>query len=148
MDIDEELLAEEKDNDACRRLLGVPGIRPQTATALVAAIGNGQAFERGRDLASWLGLTPPENSTGGKQRLGSVGKRCNRHLRTLLVHCARSSLDTLAKRPDGLGAWLRRMLASKTERSVVIVALVARLARIAWALLSGEQRFRAQAVPA
>ena len=141
-DIDAELLVEAKGNDACRRLLEVPGIGPQTATAIVAAIGNGKAFDRGRDLPSWLGLTPRENSRGGKQRLRSITKRGNRYLRTLLVHCARSSLDTLAKRPDGLAAWLRRMLASKPERNVVVVALAARLARIAWALVSGEKRFQ------
>ncbi len=145
--IDEELAAEAKANEACRRLLEVPGIGPQTATALVAAVGNGKAFDRGRDLAAWLGLTPRERSSGGKQKIGPISKSGNRYIRTLLVHCARSSLDTLAKRADGLGAWLRRMLASKPERNVVVVALAARLARIAWALLSGEKRFQPEPAP-
>ena len=124
----------------CTRLREVPGIGAQTATALVAAIGDGRAFENGRDLAAWLGLTP--NSTGGKQCLGRISKRGNRY-RTLLVHCARSGLERLAKRSDGLGQWLRRMLAEK-KRSTVIVALAARLARIAWALLTSGQRFGQQ----
>ena len=94
-------------------------------------------------MAAWLGLTPKENSTGGKQRLGRISKRGNRYVRTLLVHCARAGLERLAKRSDGLGQWLRRMLAEK-KRSTVIVALAARLARIAWALLTSSQRFGQQ----
>ena len=101
--IDCELVAEAQQCEACTRLREVPGIGAQTAMALVAAIGDGRAFESGRDLAAWLGLTPKENSTGGKQRLGRISKRGNRYVRTLLVHCARSSLEQLAKRSDGLG---------------------------------------------
>ena len=141
--IDCELVAEAQQCEACTRLREVPGIGAQTATALVAAIGDGRAFESGRDLAAWLGLTPKENSTGGKQRLGRISKRGNCYVRTLLVHCARSGLERLAKRSDGLGQWLRRMLAEK-KRSTVIVALAARLARIAWALLTSGQRFGQQ----
>ncbi len=147
--VNHELVAEAKQCEACVRLREVPGIGAQTATALVAAIGDGKAFEKGRDLAAWLGLTPRENSTGGKQRLGGISKRGNRYVRTLLVHCARSGLETLAKRKDRLGKWLGRMLATK-DRRVVVVALAARLARIAWALLTSGQTFgvRPQAVPA
>jgi len=145
--IDRELVAEAKQSEACVRLREVPGIGAQTATALVAAVGDGKAFDTGRDLAAWLGLTPRESSTGGKQRLGAISKRGNRYVRTLLVHCARSGLERLAKRADGLGKWLRRMLATK-DRRIVIVALAARLARIAWALLTSGQRFGAQSQPA
>ena len=134
------LRAEAQANEACRRLMEVPGIGPQTSTALVAAIDAGRAFEKGRDFAAWLGLTPRETSTGGKQRLGGISKRGNKYLRTLLVHGARSALETLSKRRDRLGAWLRRLLETK-KRSVVIVALAARLARIAWALLHNGERF-------
>ena len=145
--INHELVAEARQCEACVRLREVPGIGAQTATALVAAVGDGKAFEKGRDLAAWLGLTPRENSTGGKQRLGGISKRGNRYVRTLLVHCARSGLETLAKRTDGLGKWLGRMLATK-DRRVVVVALAARLARIAWALLTSGQRFAVQLQPA
>lgn len=75
-------------------------------------------------MATWLGLTPRKHSTGGKQRLGRISKRGNRYLRTLLVHCARSGLEVLSKRTDRLGGWLRRMLAEK-DRRTVIVALAA-----------------------
>ena len=101
------------------------------------------AYQKGRDFAAWLGLTPRETSTGGKPRPGGISKRGNKYLRTLLVHCARSALETLSKRRDRLGAWLRRQLETK-KRSVVIVALAARLARIAWALLHNGERFAPQ----
>ena len=134
------LLREAQASEACVRLREIPGIGAQTATALVAAVGDGQAFEKGRQVAAWLGLVPREYSSGGKQRLGGISKRGNRYVRTLLVHCARSSLETLSKRTDQLGQWLQRLLANK-DRRVVIVALAARLARIVWALLSRGQRF-------
>ena len=90
--VNHELLAAAKQCEACERLREVPGIGAQTATALVAAVGDGKAFEKGRDLAAWLGLTPREHSTGGQQRLGGISKRGNRYVRTLLVHCTRSGL--------------------------------------------------------
>ena len=108
---------------------------------------DGKTFEKGRDLAAWLGLTSAEQSTGGRQRLGGISNRGNRCLRTLPVHCARLSLETLAKRADGLGIWLHSMLKS-TDRRAVIVALAARLARIAWSLLTSGQSFTAQPRPA
>ena len=108
--------------------------------------GDRRTLGKGRDLAAWLGLTPAEHSTGGRQRLGGISKRGNRYLRTPVVHCARSGLVALAKRADGLGSWLRRVLGSK-DRRVVIVTLAARLARIAWALLTSGQRFTARPPP-
>jgi transposase len=116
-----------------------------TATALVAAVGNGSAFDRGRDLAAWLGLTPREYSTGGKQRLGGISKRGNKYLRTLLIHGARAALPHLAERPDRLGVWLRGLLA-RVHRNVAVVALAGKLARIAWAVLAGERSYQAQAL--
>lgn len=141
---DTELAAKAREDTACRRLCGIPGIGPMTATALVAAVGNGAAFDRGRDLAAWLGLTPREYSTGGKQRLGGISKRGNKYLRTLLIHGARAALPHLAERPDRLGVWLRGLLA-RAHRNVVVVALAGKLARIAWAVLSGERSYQAQA---
>ena len=146
-ELDRQLVAASQQDEACRRLREVPGIGAQTATALVAAVGNAQAFETGRDMAAWLGLTPRENSTGGKQRLGGISKQGNRYVRTLRVHCARAGLETLAARQDRLGAWLRGML-ERQQRCVVIVALAARLARIAWALLSKGERYSPRPAPA
>ena len=122
-----------------------------TATAAVAAIDDGKAFKTGVDCAAWLGLTPRESSTGDKQRLGRISKQGNPCLRSLLVHCARSGLDTLSQRKNRLGAWLRRLLErnkTKKGRKVAIVALAARLVRIMHAMLSSGQPFRPEAAVA
>lgn len=87
---DIELVA--KRNDDCRRLVTVPGIGPLGATALIAAVGNGAMFNKGRELAAWLGLVPRQQSTGGKPTLLGISKRGNRYLRMLIIHGARSCL--------------------------------------------------------
>lgn len=137
-----ELMATAKGDDACRRLCEIPGIGPLNATALVAAVGDGAVFDRGRDMAAWLGLVPREHSTGGKQRLLGISKRGNKYLRTLLIHGARAALPYLAERRDALGSWLRALLA-RAHRNVVVVALANKLARIAWAVLAGARRYEA-----
>jgi transposase len=75
---------------ACQRLRQIPGIGPLVATAIVAAIGNGAAFHKGREFSAWLGLVPRQHSTGGQARLFGISKRGNCYLRKLLVHGARS----------------------------------------------------------
>jgi len=80
------------EHEPCQRLMAIPGIGPVTATAVVASIGNGAAFRKGRAFATWLGLVPEQNSTGGKQRLLGISKRGNRYLRRLFVHGARAVL--------------------------------------------------------
>ncbi len=82
-----ELLA--RDSEACRQLMTVPGIGPIIASAMVAAIGNGAAFAKGRDFAAWLGLVPKQMSTGDRTILGRITKRGNRYLRTLFMQGAR-----------------------------------------------------------
>jgi len=82
----QELAQSAKKEDGCRRLLAIPGIGPLTATALTAAIGNGAAFRKSRDLASWLGLVPGQHSTGGKTRLLGISKRGDPYLRKLFIH--------------------------------------------------------------
>lgn len=133
----QELNAVARHDETCRRLCEVPGIGALNATALVAAVGDAAAFTKGRDFAAWLGLTPREYSTGGRQRLLGISKRGNKHLRTLLIHGARAALPYLAQRSDALGAWLRALLA-RAHRNVVIVALAGKLARMAWAVLRGQ----------
>lgn len=119
---------------AARRLTSIPGIGVLGATALVAAVGDGEAFRRARDMPAWLGLVPRQMTTGGKPRLLGITKRGNRYLRTLLIHGARAALPSLSRQETALGAWLRALLA-RAHRNVVIVALAAKLARIAWASL-------------
>src|SRR5882762_9194932 len=117
-------------NDAdARRLATIPGIGVLNATALIAAIGNGQTFARGRDLAAWLGLVPRQATTGGKPRLLGISKRGNKYLRKLLVHGARAALPSLVASATPLGNWLRGLL-ERAHKNTIIVALANKLARI------------------
>src|SRR6266849_6473462 len=93
-------------NEACQRLVKIPGIGPVTATAVIAAIGNGAAFRKGRDFAAWMGVVPREYYTGGKQKLLGISKRGNRYLRKLFVQCARAVLQQKTKQASVLKAWL------------------------------------------
>jgi transposase len=130
---------------ACRRLQQIPGIGPLVATAIVASIGNGAAFSKGREFAAWLGLLPNQHSTGGKARLGAISKRGNCYLRTILIHGARAVVFRSKRDRIAWGAWMTS-LESRAPRNVLIVATAHKLARIAWAVLSTGQDYRA-AVP-
>jgi transposase len=140
--LDAEFTAFAKSDDRAYRLATIPGIGVMNATALVAAIGNGGAFKRGRDVAAWLGLVPKQRTTGGKPKLGAITKRGNRYLRKLLIHGARAALPWLVKGQTPLGAWLRGLLA-RAHTNTVIVALANKLARIAWATLQRNQEYDA-----
>jgi transposase len=133
-------------NDAdARRLATIPGIGVLNATALIAAIGNGQTFARGRDLAAWLGLVPRQVTTGGKPRLVGITKRGNKYLRKLIIHGARSALPVLASNATPLGEWLRALM-KRVHKNAAEVALANKLARIAWAVLRRGEEFDAAAV--
>lgn len=106
-----------RENDACRRLITVPGIGPVTATALVAAIGNGGAFRKGRDFSAWVGMVPRECSTGGKQKLLGISKRGNRYLRKLFIQGARAVMLRKTKQAAGLRTWLAKSPRRSTKTS-------------------------------
>src|ERR1700730_14274795 len=91
---------------AYQRLRQIPGIGPLVATAIVAAIGNGAAFHKGREFAAWLGLVPRQHSTGGQTRLFGISKRGNRYLRKLLVHGARSAVLRVKRGRSPFDPWL------------------------------------------
>jgi transposase len=129
------------ENEACQRLVAIPGIGPITATALIAAIGNGAAFRKGREFAAWMGVVPREHSTGGKQKLLGISKHGNSYLRRLFIQGARAVLQHRTKQAPGLSEWLAK-LASRTHHNVVAVALANKLARIAWAVLAKEERYQ------
>jgi len=130
------------ENEACRRLTSIPGVGPVTATALVAAIGNGSGFRRGRDLAAWMGMVPREYSTGGKQKLLGISKRGNVYLRRLFVQGARTVMQHRSKQAAGLRCWLDQLMA-RTHQNVAIVALANKLVRMAWAVLCKNETYRA-----
>ena len=119
----------------------IPGIGPLVATAIVAAIGNGAAFRKGRDFASWLGLVPRQHSTGGKARLFGISKRGNCYLRKLLVHGARSAVLRVKRERSPFGPWLDA-LERRASVKVVITAAANKLARVAWAVLSSGEEYR------
>jgi len=133
-DVDQEILSLARDDEACDRLMHVPGIGPLTATALVAAVGNGAAFAKGRDRAAWLGLVPRQHSTGGKTVLRGISKRGNAYLRRLFIHGARSVCRHHHQKPHRLGRWLTSLKA-RAHPNVVAVALANKLVRTAWAVL-------------
>jgi transposase len=139
---DTEFIRMAREDEAVRRLMTIPGIGTINATALAAAVGDARAFERGRDMAAWLGLTPRQMSTGGKPRLLGISKRGNRYLRKNLIHGARAVLPYLVERETPLGRWARGLLA-RAHKNVVVVAVANKLARIAWAVLAHGSIYQA-----
>src|SRR6202048_4515136 len=130
-----------RENEACRRLVKMPGVGPVTATAIIATIGNGTAFRKGRDFAAWLGVVPEEHSTGGKQTLWKIPQRGNQYLRRLVVQGARAVMQHRTKQSSGLSAWLAQLTA-RTHHNIAIVALANKLARMAWAVLAKNEIYR------
>jgi transposase len=133
-ELDAEIASIATNDPAAQRLLELRGVGPITATALVAALGTGAAYRRGRDFSVSLGLTPKQHSSGGKERLLGISKRGDAYLRQLLVHGARAVVRTAPKRSDPLSRWLQKLLARR-HTNVVVVALASKTARMAWALL-------------
>ena len=139
-ELDKDLAEWTRNEEAARRLMTIPGIGVLNATALIAAIGQGESFARGRDLAAWLGLVPRQVTTGGRPRLVGISKRGNKYLRKLLIHGARAALPTLLESPTSLGAWLRGMMA-RMHKNAAVVALANKLARMAWAVIRHGKTF-------
>jgi transposase len=131
----------------CTRIRKIPGIGPVVATAIVAAIGNGAAFRKGREFAAWLGIVPRQYSTGDKAKLLGISKRGNVYLRKILIHGARAAVLRIKRDRAPIGAWLDR-LDARAHKNIVIVAMANKLARIAWAVLSSGNEYRPTAVPA
>jgi len=138
--LDDEFADMARNDPAARRLATIPGIGVLNATALVAAIGDGFTFSRGRDLSAWLGLVPRQASTGGKAKLLGITKRGSKYLRKLIIQGARAALPSLSRTATPLGSWLRGLL-SRAHGNTVVVALASKLVRIAWALLRHRTDF-------
>ena len=132
--VDQDLAALAEETPAVVWLLTIPGIRLLTATALVAFLGDIRRFPSGRHLASYLGLTPREYSSGLKRRLGRISKRGDGYLRTLLIHGARSVLvHAQEQQPDRLRAWAHALAQTRVHNKAA-VAVANKLARIVWAV--------------
>jgi len=139
--LSEEIEALARQDPACERLMTVPGIGPIISSAMVAAIGNGAVFTKGRDFGAWLGLVPRQISTGDRTILGPISRRGNRYLRALFVQAA---WVVLVRTKDwdryGLKAWIDAAK-KRLHHNVLAIALANKLARIAWAVLNKERAF-------
>jgi len=128
-------------DDRSKRLMGMPGIGPTTASALLAAIGNGHDFDNGRQVAAWLGLVPGQYSSGGKNRLGHITKAGDSYLRTLLILGARAVLAAANGKNDRISRWAQA-LAERRGYWKAVVAVAAKNARMAWAMLAKGEAFK------
>ncbi len=136
-----EIKAVSASEPSCQRLMTIPGICPLISTAMVAAIGKGEAYDRGRDFAAWLGLVPRQYSTGGRTVLGRITKRGSRYLRMLFVQAAQVSRMRPKNWPKfSFGAWLEAA-STRMSHNKLGVALANKLARIAWSVLSSGKDF-------
>jgi transposase len=139
--VEAEIIAWHQASETSKRLAGVPGIGPLTASALVAAVGDARQFRSARHFAAWLGLTPRMASSGDKQRIGRISKGGDRYLRTLLIHGARAIVGAV-KRPNlRPRPWLSPLLARRPI-PVAATALAHKTARIVWAMLSRDEAYR------
>lgn len=141
-ELDEEIAKRAREDEVVRRLMTIPGIGPIAATAIAALAPPAQSFRRGRDFAAWLGLTPRQMSTGGKQKLGAISKMGERTLRRLLIIGSSAVVMQASRRGAAKGSWLEKMLARK-PRMLVTVAQANKTARIVWALLMKSEDYRA-----
>ena len=141
-----EIAALARQDAGCERLMSVPGIGPIISSAMVAAIGAGDTFTKGRDFAAWLGLVPKQFSTGDRTVLGKISKRGNRYLRALFVQAAWVVLIRSKNwERYGLKPWIEAAK-RRLHRNVLAIALANKLARIAWGVLAHGRSFEAAKV--
>lgn len=132
-----------RSDERCRRVTGVPGVGPLTATAIVAKVGNARQFPNGRALSAYLGLVPRQNSSGGKTVLLGISKKGDRYLRTLLIHGARAALRVASRHSDRRSQWALKLM-RKSGPNLAAVALANKNARVLWKLLSSGEQFHPQ----
>ena len=140
-ELEAQIHAWHREHADSRRLAGIPGIGPLTASALTAAIGDVRGFTNARQLAAWLGLVPRQHSSGGQQRLLGISKRGDVYLRTLLIHGARSVLRRLRARGAQAEGWLAQLV-KRRNPNVAAIALANKNARIVWALLAHGREYQ------
>ena len=133
-----------RQSEACQRIAKIKGVGPKTATAIIAAIGDGTEFRNGRHLAAWLGLVPRQYSSGDRRTMLGISKRGSQHLRTLLVHGGRAVVRTAANKTDPLNQWVNQ-LRERRGYNRAAVAVANKNARIIWAVLRTGEPYRAAA---
>ena len=131
-----------RESEACQRIATIKGVGPKTATAIVAAIGDGSEFKNGRHLAAWIGLVPRQYSSGDRRVLMGISKRGDQHLRSLLVHGARAVVRTAPSQSDHNNQWVNQ-LRERRGFNRATVAVANKNARIIWAVLRTGEPYRA-----
>jgi transposase len=129
-----------RSSEVSQRLGEVPGIGPITATALLASLGDGKAFDSARQVAAWLGLVPRQDSSGGKPKLLGISKRGDVYLRTLLIHGARAVVKAASKKDDAQSRWINDLV-KRRNANIAAVAVANKNARIVWALLTKSETY-------
>lgn len=146
-ELEHEIQRWHRSNEASCKLAEIPGVGPITASALAASVGDAKAFKNGRQMAAWLGLVPKQHSSGGKPTLLGISKRGDTYLRTLMIHGARALVRYANEKTESASGWLLGLVARRNA-NVAAVAQANKNARIAWALLAHDRKFRAGYSPA
>ena len=146
LETERRIRASARATEVGRRLMGIPGVGPLLASALVATIPAPQAFRSGRNLAAWIGLVPRQHSSGGKERLGGITKQGNRYLRQMLVVGALAVIR-YAERHGTRRPWLVQLMARRATK-VAAVALANKMARMVWAIMTSGEPYREPVLPA
>jgi transposase len=139
-ELDKEIKIVATHDPMAKRLQQLRGVGPLVATALIATVGNGDQFGKGRQMAASIGLTPMQFSSGGKDRLLGISKRGDAYLRTILVHGARSTIAHAKHKDDRLSVWMTE-LAKRRHPNIAAVALANKTVRIAWAMMRSESDY-------
>jgi transposase len=140
LEFDRRILAWHRSNETSKRLDEIPGVGPALATALVASVADPRAFRSGRDFSAWIGLVPKQNSSGGKERLGSITKRGDRYLRSLFTAGALAVIRYAKIHGTKHRPWLTALLARRPTK-VAAIALANKIARMAWAMMAKGERY-------
>ena len=141
LEFDRRILAWHRSNETSKRLDEIPGVGPALATALVASVANPKAFRSGRDFSAWIGLVPKQNSSGGKEKLGSITKRGDRYLRSLFTAGALAVIRYAKIHGTRHRPWLTALLARRPTK-VAAIALANKIARMAWAMMAKGERYK------
>jgi transposase len=141
LEFDRRIMVWHRSNETSKRLDAIPGVGPALATALVASIADPKAFRSGRDFSAWVGLVPKQNSSGGKDKLGSISKRGDRYLRSLFTAGALAVIRYAKIHGTDHRPWLTRLLARRPTK-VVAIALANKLARMAWAMMAKNESYQ------
>jgi transposase len=140
-ELERQIVLWHRENEASRKLEAIAGIGALGASAMVATLGDAKSFKNARQVPAWLGMVPRHEGTGGNVKLGRISKRGDVYLRTLLIHGARAVIAHIERKPDHADEWLKKLIARR-NKNVAAVALAAKNARIAWALLAHQRSYQ------